>query len=76
VGEVNGTPVRNLKHMVEIIRDADGEFVDISFQNKGRGRIVFRREEALRATEEVLASNGIRNQCSADLVKVWQAKGK
>ena len=76
VDEVNGVRIRNLKHMVEILRDAGGEYVEFTFQTNVQERIVFRREEALRATEEVLSSNGVRDQCSADLIKVWQAKGK
>jgi hypothetical protein len=34
------------------------------------------RRSAARLNDAVLSSNGIRNQCSADLVKVWQAKKK
>ncbi len=29
------------------------------------------RKEALAATEEILNDNGIRQQCSADMSKVW-----
>ena len=74
VAEINGVPVRNLKHMVELLRDARGEFVEFGFHTLHPERIVFRREEALRATEEVLSRSGIREQCSADLREVWQGK--
>jgi S1-C subfamily serine protease len=76
VDEVNGVRIRNLRHMVEVLRDADGEYVEINFRTNVQELIVFRREEALRATEEVLSENGIRDQCSADLVKVWRPNGK
>jgi S1-C subfamily serine protease len=76
VGEVNGVQVRNLKHLIEILRDATGEYTEFTFIANHPERIVFKRQEALRATEEVLDSNGIRNQCSADLMTVWQRKGK
>jgi hypothetical protein len=36
----------------------------------------FKREEALRATEEVLDSNGIKTRCSADLINLVSLKGK
>jgi hypothetical protein len=63
VGEVNGVRVRSLKHLVEILRDATGEYTEFTFVANHPERIVFKREEALRATEEVLDNNGIRNQC-------------
>jgi hypothetical protein len=34
--------------------------------------IVFRREEALRATEDVLNDNGIRQETSEDLRQLWR----
>ena len=36
--------------------------------------LVFRRQELLDVTEEILADEGIRNQCSADLKEVWEGK--
>jgi S1-C subfamily serine protease len=76
VGQVNGVRVRNLKHMVEILRDSTGEFTEILFLANHPERIIFRRQEALQATEEILANNGIRSQCSADLSSVWQPQKK
>ena len=76
VGEVNGVRVRNLKHLVEIVRDAKSEYIEFSFVGNHPERIVFKREEAVRATEDVLEINGIRNQCSAELRGVWQRKAK
>jgi S1-C subfamily serine protease len=74
IAEVNGTRIRNLEHMVEILRDLTGEFVEFKFGCKGTDTIVFRRQEALDATEEVLSDNGIRQQCSADIAAIWKAK--
>jgi hypothetical protein len=76
VGEVNGVRVRNLKHVVEILRDATGEYIEFTFVANHPERTVFNPQEALRATEEVLDSNRIRNQCSADLMTLWQRKVK
>ncbi len=76
VGEVNGVKVHNLKHLVEILRDATGEYTEFTFVANHPERIVFKREEARRATEEVLESNGIRAQCSADLIKLFPGKGR
>jgi S1-C subfamily serine protease len=77
VAEVNGIRIRNLKHMVEVIRGATEEFIEFTFQGKTTDAIVFNRKEALDATEEILNDNGIRQQCSPDIAPVWnQAKPK
>jgi S1-C subfamily serine protease len=74
VAEVNGTRIRNLRHMVEVLRDATGEFIEFKFACKFTDTIVFRRKEALDATDDVLSDNGIRQQCSQDIAPIWNAK--
>jgi PDZ domain len=74
VAEVNGTRIRNLKHLVELIRDATGEYIEITFQGNDSDMIVFKRSEALEATEEILNDNSIRRQCSSDIEPVWNKK--
>jgi S1-C subfamily serine protease len=71
VAAVNGTRIRNLKHLVEVLRDARGEFVEFTFQGHFVDKLVFNRKEVLDATEEILSDNGIRQQCSPEMVKVW-----
>jgi hypothetical protein len=71
VSEVNGIRIRNLKHLVELLRDATGPFLEFTFSGRYTDKIVFNRKEAIAATEEVLNDNGIRQQCSADMLKVW-----
>ena len=74
VREVNGVKVKNLKHMVELLRDTKETFTTISFDDKGSETIVFNHKEALTATEDVLNDNGIRQRASDDLTAVWSAK--
>jgi S1-C subfamily serine protease len=74
VKEVNGVKVRNLAHMVEVLRDAKEKYTTISFDDKGSEAIVFDHKEALAATEEVLSDNGIRARASDDLLTVWERK--
>jgi hypothetical protein len=69
--DVNGVRIRNLKHLVETLRDSSGEFVEFTFRGKYSEKIVFNRLEALEATEEILNDNGIRQQCSSDVAPVW-----
>jgi S1-C subfamily serine protease len=70
VSRVNGVTVRNLAHLVEILRDAKDEFLTIEVAGDSV-LLVFRREEVFKATEDVLSDEGIRKQYSDDLEKVW-----
>jgi len=74
VESVNGTHVRSLKHLVELLRDLKDQFVVFAFANRTGESIVFPRSEMLAATESILADNGIRAQGSPDLMAVWQGK--
>jgi S1-C subfamily serine protease len=71
VAEVNGVSIRNLKHLVETLRDVTDEFVEFRFRGRYSEAIVFNRKEALDATEEILSDNGIRDQCSSDVAPIW-----
>ena len=74
VSRVNGTKVRNLAHLVELLRDATGEFLVVEPVGPIEP-LVFRRAEVLQAGEEIMADEGIRKQFSNDLENVWH-KGK
>jgi hypothetical protein len=75
VKEVNGVRVKNLKHLVEILRDSKEKFTTISFDDKGSETIVFDHKDALAATDDVLNDNGIRSRASDDLTAIWNNKG-
>jgi S1-C subfamily serine protease len=72
VKEVNGVPIRNLRHLVETLRDAKDRYVTIRFDDRASETIVFDREEVRRATDEILTDNGVRQQASDDLEAVWE----
>jgi S1-C subfamily serine protease len=74
VASVNGTAVRNLAHLVELLRDAKGEFLTVEMAGVSE-ILVFRREEAAQATEDILSDEGVRKQYSDDLESVWH-RGK
>jgi len=74
VKTVNGTPVRSLAHLVEVLRDLKDEFVTFEFDGRIGEALVFRREEMLAATDQILTDNGVRTQGSPDLMKIWQTK--
>ena len=74
VKEVNGVRIKNLRHFVEVLRDSKEKFTRIRFDDKVSETIVFNHQEALKATDEILSDNGIREQASDDLSAVWSKK--
>jgi S1-C subfamily serine protease len=76
VKAVNGVPIKNLQHLIEVLRDNHGEFLSLEVAQRGGETYVFSRKELEAATEEILNDNGIRSQGSAELMKVWGTKGK
>ena len=71
---VNGTPIRSLRQLVEVLRDLQDEFVVFEFDHTGADSLVLPRAEAVAATEHILADNGVRALASDELLKVWNAK--
>ena len=71
---INGVPVRNLKHLVELIRDSRDRYLVFEWFDRDLESLVFNAEELLKSTEEVLADNDIRNPISDDLVLTWQGR--
>lgn len=74
VDTVNRTKIKNLTHLVELLRDSTDEFVVFNFAAEGDESIVLPRAAIAAATEEILNDNGIRAQASPELLQIWQAK--
>jgi hypothetical protein len=74
VEAVNGIRVKNLRHLVGIIRDSKDEFIMFEFVGLGGETLVFQRKDLIAATEEILNDNGIRAQGSPDMLSVWNEK--
>ena len=74
VKAVNGIPVKNLDHLVEILRDAKGESITIECYGRYGETMVFPRAEMLAATDEILTDNSVRLQGSPDTLAIWNAK--
>jgi S1-C subfamily serine protease len=74
VSTVNGIAIRNLRHLVEVLRDARTELITFAFGGRGGETLIFPRQEMLAATDEILTDNGVRAQASPELLAVWQAK--
>ena len=76
VKELNGIPVKNLRHLVEIVRDATDDFLTFRFTDTWSELLVFDRKDMAKATEEIMEDNGISatRRGSKDLLKVWSAR--
>ena len=71
---INGIPVKNLKHLVEILRDTKDEFITIEGYNRFGETMIFPRAQMLAATDEILTDNGVRSQGSPDTLAIWSDK--
>lgn len=60
--------------MVELLRNSKEKYTRIVFDDRASETIVFDHQEALKATEDVLSDNGIRQQASDDLAAIWARK--
>ncbi len=72
VQSMNDIPVRSLRHLAELLRYNQAEYVEFKFAGKSTETLVFRRQEIADATEDILNDNGIRKQCSDDLASLWK----
>lgn len=76
VKSINGIRIKNLNHLVEVIRDCKDEDLVVAYGAHGRDEtMVFPRKEMIAATDDILTDNGIRSQGSADTMAIWNAKG-
>ncbi len=71
---INDISIRNLGQLVQVLRDANSEFITVEFAGLGMESFVFPRKEALKATESILADNDVRSQGSTDTMEIWQSK--
>jgi S1-C subfamily serine protease len=74
VHTINGKQVKNLAHLVELLRDNREEFIVFDFAGRESDSIVLARSEVAVATEDLLNDNGIRAQGSPHLLEIWNAK--
>jgi S1-C subfamily serine protease len=73
VMSVNGIHVKNLKNLVEILRDCRDRFVKFEFYGRHVDYLVFDRARLEASTEGILGDNNIRSQGSPDMMALWNA---
>ena len=74
LSEVNGTKVKNLAHLVELIRSSKDEYLTFRFAEDYSETLVFRRKAMLDATESLMSENGIPRRGSDDVMAAWNGK--
>lgn len=72
IESINGTHIRSLQHLVEVLRDLKDPYVIMRFAAGGGEALVLPRAEMAAATDQVLRDNGIREQASPELLGIWQ----
>lgn len=74
VASINGIAIRNLRHLVTVLRDAREPFIVIHCASPEGEDLVFPRQELMDSTNDLLNENGIRSQASPELLKLWEVK--
>jgi hypothetical protein len=74
VKAINGVQVKNLGHLVQLLRDSTDKFIRIEFASRHSEMLVFPRTEMFAATESILTDNGVRSQGSPDMMEIWNGK--
>jgi S1-C subfamily serine protease len=74
VASMNGVAVKNLAHLVELLRDATSEHLVFSFAGHPVEDIVLPRVGVRLAQDDILNEGGVRFQGSPDMLAIWNAK--
>jgi len=71
ISKVNGKEIKNLRHLAEVLRDNDDEFLRFEMADRNES-LVFRTSEIKDSIEQILEDEGIRYQASESLREVWE----
>ncbi len=74
VSTINGTPIKNLRHCVQVLRDCRDDYICIHCAERAFESLVFSRKEMLAATDEILNDNGVRSQATPAELAIWNGK--
>ncbi len=70
---VNGVKIKSLRHLIQVVRDSTDEYLTFEW-DEGTESVVFKREDLVKSTGEILDDNGIRYPMSEDVRDLWPAK--
>jgi len=71
VTHVNDQPIRNLRHMIQLIKENKEEFIIFRFEDEYEEKIVLEPKRVEKYTPEILRNNNIPWICSEDLRDIW-----
>ena len=71
VTHVNDRPVRNLRHLIEVIRENREDFLVLRFEEDHEEKVVLQPALVEKFMPEILANNNIPAACSSDLRDAW-----
>jgi hypothetical protein len=74
VKDVDGVEVKNLHHLLELLRAGKGEYVTLRFFGEASETLVFPRQALADSTVHLLTENGIPRRGSDDVMAVWITK--
>lgn len=74
LAKINGIPIKNMKHMVQVLRDAKEEQIKFEFAEKDATYLVFNRKQIEEAMEDILIDNAIVRQGSKELLMEWNKR--
>ena len=74
LAKINGIKIKNMKHMVQVLRDCKDEQIKFEFAERNATYLVFDRAEVEKAMEDILIDNAIARQGSKELLREWNKR--
>lgn len=71
LSKINGIEIKNMKHMVQVLRDCKDEQIKFEFAERNANYLVFNRAEVEKAMDDILIDNAIPRQGSKELLREW-----
>jgi hypothetical protein len=68
---VNDQKVRNIRHLIALIKENQGPYVVFRFEDEREEKIVLDPQQVKQSQPEILRNNNIPAACSEDLRDMW-----
>lgn len=74
LSKINGIEIKNMKHLVQVLRDCKDEQIKFEFAERNATYLVFDRAAVEKAMEDILIDNAIARQGSKELLREWNKR--
>jgi S1-C subfamily serine protease len=71
VTHINNQPVKNLRQMIELVKEIKNEYIVFRFEQDYEEKIVLDPKRVARYQQEILRNNNIPSPCSDNLKDIW-----